>query len=130
MEFARTRRSRHLGDCADNSCEPSREPVRGDPRSHHHILPQIHVRGIVMPFRWDPKEHLNLFRFVGKWILLAAPAAAVIGSACALFLWSLDRATTLRWQHPWLLFLPPLGGVAIVAVYQFFGGHSEGGNNL
>jgi H+/Cl- antiporter ClcA len=83
-----------------------------------------------MPFRWDPKEHASLFRFVAKWTLLAAPAAAVIGSACALFLWSLDRATALRWQHPWLLYLLPLAGVAIVAVYHYLGADSEGGNNL
>lgn len=83
-----------------------------------------------MPFRWDPKEHVGLFRFVVKWALVAAPVAGVIGSACALFLWSLDLATRARWGHPWLLFLLPVAGVAIVLIYQWLGRASEGGNNL
>jgi H+/Cl- antiporter ClcA len=83
-----------------------------------------------MPFRWDPREHAGLFRFVGKWVLIAAPVAAAVGSACALFLWALDVATRARWGHPWLLFLLPVAGVGIVLVYRLLGRASEGGNNL
>jgi H+/Cl- antiporter ClcA len=83
-----------------------------------------------MPFRWNLREHLTLVLYALRWTLIAAPVSAVIGSACALFLWSLDLATQTRWQHPWLLYLLPVGGVLIVLVYQYFGEKTEGGNNL
>ncbi|MBB6252866.1 H+/Cl- antiporter ClcA [Nitrospirillum iridis] len=65
-----------------------------------------------------------------KWLLLTAPLAAVIGSACALFLWGLDRATQARFDHPGLLYALPLAGIVIVWVYGRFGGRADGGNNL
>src|SRR5438874_318706 len=66
-----------------------------------------------MPFRWNPREHLDLFRYVLKWLAISIPVGAAIGSAVALFLWSLDAVTKIRWAHPWLLFLLPIAGVAI-----------------
>ncbi len=56
--------------------------------------------------------------------------SALVGSACALFLWSLDRVTGLRFSHPWLLWLLPVAGVAVGCVYHFVGKSAEGGNNL
>lgn len=83
-----------------------------------------------MPFRWDWREHATLLRYAIRWTLIAAPVAAVIGSACALFLWSLDWATRTRWAHPWLLFLLPIAGVAIVLTYRLIGKGTDAGNNL
>ncbi|MCX5659379.1 MAG: voltage-gated chloride channel family protein [Planctomycetota bacterium] len=83
-----------------------------------------------MPFHWDIRGHLALARHVLRWTLLAAPVAAAIGSACALFLWLLDLATRTREDRPWLLFLLPLAGVLIVLMYRAFGKSSERGNNL
>ncbi|WP_044562346.1 voltage-gated chloride channel family protein [Azospirillum sp. B4] len=65
-----------------------------------------------------------------KWLCLTAPLAAVIGSACAMFLWGLDRATQARFDHPDLLYALPLAGIAIVWIYGRFGGRADGGNNL
>ena len=62
--------------------------------------------------------------------MLVAPGAALIGSAVALFLWSLERATELRWAHHWLLWCLPLGGLAVGALYHYLGRSAEGGNNL
>ncbi|TXH99088.1 MAG: voltage-gated chloride channel protein [Rhizobium sp.] len=70
------------------------------------------------------------FRSLFKWILLVVPMAAVVGSLCAAFLWSLDKATMTRFHHPWLIFLMPVAGFLMVLVYQHFGRGSEGGNNL
>jgi len=70
------------------------------------------------------------FRSLFKWILLVVPMAVVVGSLCALFLWSLDKATATRFDHPWLIFLMPVAGFLMVLVYQHFGRGSEGGNNL
>src|SRR4051812_12251169 len=83
-----------------------------------------------MPFRWSPREHLQLSRHFVKWIFLAAPVGAIVGCAVALFLWSLDRATLTRFAHPWLLYLLPVAGIAIGAMYHFFGKSVEAGNNL
>jgi H+/Cl- antiporter ClcA len=83
-----------------------------------------------MPFRWDPREHLALGRYVAKWLLVAGATGAVVGSAVALFLWSLDWATRTRWDHPWLLYLLPAAGAAIALMYRLAGKSVEGGNNL
>jgi len=65
-----------------------------------------------------------------RWLLWLAPVSIVIGSAVALFLWLLDLATQTRFEQPWLLYLLPLAGVAIVLAYQRWGGKSDQGNNL
>ncbi|WP_417915027.1 DUF190 domain-containing protein [Candidatus Electronema sp. JM] len=83
-----------------------------------------------MPFRWDPREHVALGAHVLKWLALAGPTAAVIGTACALFLWALEQATRLRFAQPWLLWLLPLAGALIAFLYTRFGHAAEGGNNL
>lgn len=56
--------------------------------------------------------------------------AAAVGSAVALFLWSLERATLARFDHPWLIYLMPGAGFLMVLAYQRFGKTVEGGNNL
>lgn len=76
------------------------------------------------------KFRLVQLRSLGKWILLVVPVAVVVGSLCALFLWSLDRATEARFENPWLIYLMPVAGFAMVAAYQRFGRAAEGGNNL
>lgn len=83
-----------------------------------------------MSFRWSPREHLALGAYLLKWFCLAAPVGGVTGSACALFLWALERATQTRLERPWLLFLLPVAGAGIYVLYSRFGGASEGGNNL
>ena len=85
---------------------------------------------LCMPFRWNLREHLSLAWYVVKWVMLAAPVAVVVGSACALFLKSLDWATRTQWAHPWLLYLLPVAGVVMVLMYQYIGKGTEAGNNL
>lgn len=89
-----------------------------------------------MAFRWNPREHLKLCGYVLKWLLIAVPVGAVVGASVAFFLWILDVATQVRWSTdmgsgiPWLLFLLPVAGVLVSAMYSFFGKSAEGGNNL
>lgn len=83
-----------------------------------------------MPLRWTLDEILRAGSDTLRWLALVAPVGGLIGSACALFLWLLDVATSLQWQHPWLLFLLPLGGVAVGGLYHLLGRSAEGGNNL
>ncbi|MDB6055064.1 MAG: clcB [Verrucomicrobiales bacterium] len=70
------------------------------------------------------------FAEVLKWIFLIAGLSLLIGSAVALFLWSLNKATTTRFEYPWLLYFLPLGGLVVVWIYRKYGAGSEGGNNL
>jgi H+/Cl- antiporter ClcA len=63
-------------------------------------------------------------------LALIVPMSAVVGTACALFLWSLDLVTRFRFAHMWLLYLLPVGGVAVGLIYHWIGRVAEGGNNL
>jgi H+/Cl- antiporter ClcA len=83
-----------------------------------------------IPYHRDMRERLSILRFLAKWAAILLPVAAVIGSACAFFLWSLDELTRLRQAHTWLLYLLPLAGVAVAALYHYLGKSAEGGNNL
>lgn len=65
-----------------------------------------------------------------KWIALIIPMAVIVGTACAFFLWSLDLAMGVRFDHPWLLYLLPIGGVGVGFLYHLVGRSAEGGNNL
>ncbi len=87
-------------------------------------------RGELVPFRWSGREQLLLGGYMLKWFVIAAPVAAIVGSAVALLLWALDVVTHQRFVWPWLLFLLPLVGAGISALYSILGAQSEGGNNL
>lgn len=69
-------------------------------------------------------------RSLAKWIVIVAPMAVAVGSLVALFLWSLDRATELRFEFTWLIFFMPVAGFAMVWAYGKFGKSAEDGNNL
>lgn len=65
-----------------------------------------------------------------KWVVLGSLVGLMTGSASAFFLYSLDYATSLRMENPWLLYLLPLGGAAVSFLYYKFGKSSAKGNNL
>lgn len=65
-----------------------------------------------------------------KWLAVLVPMAVSIGSASAFFLWSLDALTKVRFSNPWLLWLLPLGGLAVGWLYHHHGKTSAAGNNL
>lgn len=65
-----------------------------------------------------------------RWTMVLAPMSVAVGTLCAAFLWSLDAATHARFDHPWLLFLLPIGGGAVGWLYHRLGKSVEGGNNL
>lgn len=75
-------------------------------------------------------EQWELLLYMGKWAVLAACAAAMAGSASALFLIALEWATGYRETHHWLIALLPLGGFAVGWVYYRMGQPVEPGNNL
>ncbi len=83
-----------------------------------------------MSLRMYLREHAALYAYLVKWLAITTALGSVVGSAVALFLWSLERATVTRFEYPWLLFLLPLGGLGIGLMYHYFGRSVEGGNNL
>lgn len=60
-------------------------------------------------------------------MLALVPMAAVVGSSCAFFLWSLDAVTDVRLLHSWMIYFLPLGGVVVGFVYHWVGSKAEGG---
>ncbi|MBC7422875.1 MAG: voltage-gated chloride channel family protein [Ferruginibacter sp.] len=79
----------------------------------------------------------NLFTqqfFIAKqllsWTLIIFPVSITIGLLVAFFLWLLDEATNMRWQHMWLIFFLPLAGIIIWWLYNKFGKNSAAGNNV
>lgn len=75
-------------------------------------------------------DQFDILKYVIKWFLLTIPVALVTGSLVALFLFLLEKATHLRWEHEWLIYLLPVAGILIVALYRFRGKNAEAGNNL
>ncbi|MEI7925603.1 MAG: voltage-gated chloride channel family protein [Chloroflexota bacterium] len=82
------------------------------------------------PARLHAAEQIAIARYFAKWLALVTPVAITIGSISALFLWSLEAATQMRWANPWLLYLLPIAGAASALLYHWFGREVEGGNNL
>ncbi|MCG6110791.1 MAG: chloride channel protein [Paracoccus sp.] len=83
-----------------------------------------------MPDHAMLRRQWRMARRTAFWLALLLPLSVAIGSAVALFLWSLERATQARFDLPWLIWLMPVAGFAMVWAYQRFGGTSGAGNNL
>ncbi|GMV84405.1 MAG: hypothetical protein AMXMBFR80_02630 [Dehalococcoidia bacterium] len=78
----------------------------------------------------DAAGHAASVRYLLRWGVLLTPLAALVGSACALFLWALDEVTAFRWEHEWIIVFLPLAGVAVGGMYRVLGREVEAGNNL
>ncbi len=65
-----------------------------------------------------------------KWLTILVMMAALIGSASAFFLYALDAVTYFRFSNSWLLWLLPLGGLAVGLLYHHYGKSANCGNNL
>ena len=67
---------------------------------------------------------------LGKWLALALATGLCCGAVGTLFHVSVERVTELRGAHPWLLWLLPLAGLAIVGLYRLTGTEGQGTNNV
>lgn len=56
-----------------------------------------------------------------RWVIISAVTGAAGGVIGALFHLSVDKATELRGENPWLLYLLPAAGLLIVFIYKLFG---------
>lgn len=84
---------------------------------------------------------LSIYRFIKfdfslilfstlKWLLLSAVLGAIVGSASALFLETLNLATNWRETHIWIIAFLPLAGLIIGLAYHYLGKDVVKGNNL
>jgi len=71
----------------------------------------------------------RITRILGTYAVVAV-MAALVGSASAFFLWSLDEVTLLRFGNPWVIWLLPVAGLGVGLVYYRFGGSAAGGQDL
>lgn len=65
-----------------------------------------------------------------KWILLALLTGAILGCIGSAFYECMKWATSTRLSHPWMIFLLPAGGLAIVGLYHLFHDDKDTGTNL
>jgi H+/Cl- antiporter ClcA len=71
-----------------------------------------------------------LFKILIRWIGLGALVGFLSGSASAIFLISLEWATTYRENHLWIIAFLPIAGFIIGWTYYRYGEKSVRGNNL
>jgi len=72
----------------------------------------------------------NSFLQTSKWILICTLIGVISGSASAFFLVSLDWVTQFREENHWIIWLLPIGGLAIGLLYRYYGKEVVNGNNL
>ena len=70
-----------------------------------------------------------LLSFV-KWIIIAAVVGAFVGIVGVFFHICVEKATEIRVEMPWLIWLLPIGGAAIVFLYKKTGMEKDRGTNL
>lgn len=80
------------------------------------------------------KKELYSFRAVAailaRWLLLAVPTGLVCGAVGTAFHLAVEHVTEWRAEHTWLLWLLPVAGLAIVALYKVTGCEGMGTNTV
>ncbi|MEG2008709.1 MAG: chloride channel protein [Oscillospiraceae bacterium] len=66
----------------------------------------------------ETKTAVKLFRAFAMWLCIAGVIGLAGGLAGALFHTGVELATDFRGTHPWLLWLLPIGGLVIAALYK------------
>lgn len=68
---------------------------------------------------WEKLKHMNLYsRVLIKWIAVGTVIGAIGGVIGSLFHIGVNYATALRQENPWILYLLPVGGLAIAGIYK------------
>lgn len=65
-----------------------------------------------------------------RWMVLSVIIGLAVGAFSSLFAWCLQTVTGIREANPWLLYLLPVGGLVIVALYRVCGAVSDKGTNI
>ncbi len=67
---------------------------------------------------YDVKFSFTYVKTLIKWLLVSSAVGALGGVIGSAFHMSVDIVTELRIEHPWVLYLLPLGGLLIVGLYH------------
>ncbi len=76
------------------------------------------------------KQQLTRWLHLLRWVPIASMVGILAGTASALLLWSLAKATEIRESHLWLIALLAPAGLAVGLLYHWLGRSVEAGNNL
>ncbi|PKF73580.1 chloride channel protein [Chryseobacterium sp. PMSZPI] len=68
--------------------------------------------------------------YIAKWLCISIIIGALVGTASAGFLQSMEWVTNYRENHLWLIALLPVAGFLIGLLYYYWGKDVEAGNNL
>ncbi|REC79256.1 chloride channel protein [Chryseobacterium elymi] len=68
--------------------------------------------------------------YILKWLCISIIIGALVGTASAGFLQSLEWVTNFRESHIWLIALLPVAGFLIGLLYHYYGKDVAAGNNL
>lgn len=65
-----------------------------------------------------------------KWLVICILVGGLAGSTSAFFLVALDWVSVYREAHTWIIWLLPIGGLAVGLLYHYYAGRAAKGNNL
>lgn len=80
-------------------------------------------------YRFARSEQNTRLNYLLRWLAFATAIGALVGSASAFFLWSLQWATNYRNANFWVIALLPIGGFTIGLIYHYYGKEVVRGNN-
>jgi H+/Cl- antiporter ClcA len=82
--------------------------------------------------RWRSElfEQVLLGVHLVRWVVLGVVSGCLAGVSSFVFLEGLDRVTSFRLDHDWLLYLLPVAGLVIGLVYHLIGGRASQGSAL
>ncbi|MDD6798321.1 MAG: chloride channel protein [Clostridia bacterium] len=69
-------------------------------------------------------------RILVKWLFCSVIMGLLVGIVGALFYWAIYAVTNYRQEHPYVLFLLPVGGLMIIALYHLLHSLKNSGTNL
>ena len=84
----------------------------------------------MLDFNKFQQEVTSTIQVTAEWFLLAIPTGIVCGVVGTGFHLAVEQVTELRAAQPWLLYLLPLAGLAIVALYKGTKCEGVGTNNV
>lgn len=76
------------------------------------------------------KKAYKQFRIFGEWVFFGSIVGIIVGIVGVLFHFGIELATEYRIAHPWVLWLLPFGGLAIVYFYHLEGMDKDRGTNF
>ena len=65
-----------------------------------------------------------------KWVIFGAITGAVVSMVSSAFYFVLSFVTIVREQNSWIIYLLPIGGLFIVALYKLLHNEKDGGTNI